>query len=128
MVDLYILFSHELTDKQNKQIYKNYGIKDIIYLPGELIKKWKNIPVDEKSLVEFLGPFKSWIGENTRVGDYILIQGESGATYQMVNFAFKCDLIPLHATTKRVNKEIKNGEEIITERKFEHVIFRRYER
>jgi len=34
-------------------------------------------------------------------GDYVLIQGDFGAVYIKVNFAFSVDLIPVYSTTER---------------------------
>ena len=55
-----------------------------------------------------------------------MVQGDFGAIVEMVHFAFKVGLIPVYSTTKRVAKDIIDGDTITTLRIFEHVRFRKY--
>ena len=61
-------------------------------------------------------------------GDYVLVQGEFGAVFYMVDYCFKTGRIPVYAATKRVVQEHKNGDKITSKRVFEHTCFRRYQR
>ena len=60
-------------------------------------------------------------------GDFLIVQGEFGTTFMIVDYALKKNLIPLHAVTKRVAKEQRNGEIVSRQYVFEHVCFRKYE-
>jgi len=127
MPDLYLLFSHELTNKQKREAYEDLGVKDIYYLPDDLKALWSQIPTEIPKVAEYIRPVKEWLDRRLNEGDYIIIQGDFGATYQMVKWAFCKKCRPIYATTKRKAAEIRNKEEIITNRVFEHVRFRFYE-
>ena len=60
-------------------------------------------------------------------GDYILIQGDFGACFLMVQFAFEKGFIPIYSTTEReaVETHGEDGSVSLTHR-FKHRIFRRY--
>jgi len=125
--DLYLLFSHELTERQKREAYVDLGVGEICYLPRDLKELWSQIPPEIPKVAEYLQPVKEWLEERVNEGDYILIQGDFGATYQMVKWAFSKNCRPVYATTKRRAVEIRNNGEIITNRVFEHVRFRFYE-
>lgn len=42
--DLYLLFSHELTEQQEREAYEELGVKEIYYLPSDLKVFWSKIP------------------------------------------------------------------------------------
>jgi len=42
--DLYLLFSHELTDQQKKEAYEELGVSKIYSLPDNLKALWSQIP------------------------------------------------------------------------------------
>ena len=88
---------------------------------------WLDInPVGElntKPLEEIL----LWLKEHASKGDFVLIQGEFGATHYLIEHCFNVGIIPIYATSKRIYEEIRNGDGTV-ERKhiFKHVNFRRY--
>lgn len=127
MPDLYLLFSHELTDQQTREAREDLGVKEIYYLPDDLKALWSQIPPEISEVAEYVQPVKEWLERRVNEGDYIIIQGDFGATYQIVKWAFSKNLRPIYATTKRKAVEIRNKEKIITNRVFEHVRFRFYE-
>ncbi|HAA63816.1 MAG TPA: hypothetical protein DCE04_00875, partial [Thermoanaerobacter sp.] len=99
------------------------------YLPDNLKIHWSGISPYDDSLTFCLQDLISWLKINARKGDYVLVQGDFGATFLIVDFCLKNDLIPVYSTTKReVITEIKNGENIKVSRLFTHVRFRKYER
>ena len=123
---LILLFSHKLTDEQIESSKNELNVKEFIYLPDELQNIWSNIPPKLNSIDEYLTPIKIWIKSVANDTDYILIQGDFGATYIMVNWAFDNNYIPIYATTNREFKEVKKDGEINIIRKFSHCIFRKY--
>lgn len=127
MTKLFLFFSHEITEKQKIDAKESYDIKEFITLPEELQYKWSNIPADLDSIKEFLLPFKKWLTQEASKGDYMLIQGEFGAVYFIVNWAFENGLIPIYSTTERKSKEVSDGEKIKSVKIFEHKRFRKYE-
>ena len=123
-----LLFSHELTEDQKKDARNNLDITEFIKLPDNLQALWNNIPPALPSLINHLNPIHNWIKKIAEKGDFILIQGDFGAVYLMVNYAFSIDVIPVYATTEKKSAEIPmSANTIKTERIFEHKIFRRYE-
>nr|WP_250543651.1 CRISPR-associated protein Csx20 [Methanocaldococcus lauensis] len=123
---MFLLFSHNLTDDQIKDAKENLKVDKFIYLPKELQNIWSNIPPEVEDITDYLKPIKEFLKNNANDGDYVLIQGDFGATYNMVSYAFENNLIPIYATTKRVVKEVIENGKVITIREFKHCRFRKY--
>ncbi|HPG36701.1 MAG TPA: CRISPR-associated protein Csx20 [bacterium] len=127
MSNLFLLFSHTLTPEQVKDANEVLGVEKIVSLPLSLQQMWSDInPVGElntKPLEEIL----LWLKEHASKGDFVLIQGEFGATHYLIEHCFNVGIIPIYATSKRIYEEIRNGDGTV-ERKhiFKHVNFRRY--
>jgi len=59
--------------------------------------------------------------------DYVLIQGDFGACYIIVNFAFEIGLIPIYSTTRRAAVEKhENDGSVKLIHQFNHQMFRKY--
>jgi hypothetical protein len=124
---LFLLFSHTLTEEQIQEAQTQWGIKEFIYLPDELQQVWSNICPEGELDFGLLEPIKSFLQERIQFQDYVLIQGDFGAVYHMVNWCFEHDLISLYATTKREYKTKENIDGTITNiHIFQHVNFRKY--
>jgi len=123
-----VIFNHNLlTDEQQISI-KSFGCQNVIYLPDELKSIWKNIdPATEK--IELLKNIEEFTLKNTNPFDYVLIQGEFGATVKLVNFCFKHNRIPVYATSIRESvEEIQADGSVVKKSVFKFVRFREYER
>ena len=125
---LYLIFNHEITSRQKHDASESLGVDKIIKLPPELDPLWRQIPPDLESIKNHLEPVKDWLASHAKRNDYLLVQGDFGACYIMINFAFKIDLIPIYSTTKReaVEEQDDDGTVKLTHH-FRHRIFRRYE-
>ncbi len=122
---LLLLFSHKLTDDQISDAKEVVKCTDFKYLPNDLQEIWSNVDPDSES-IDKLDQIKAYVILNTIPGDYILIQGEFGYTYNMVNFALNNKLIPIYSTTKReVSEEVIEGV-VRKTLQFKHVRFRKY--
>ncbi|MGX3012223.1 CRISPR-associated protein Csx20 [Helicobacter sp. 23-1044] len=120
---LFILLNHELTEAQKSESTKRFNITNFMNITNE---KWGNIPPDAERLDEFLGDFKTALKSNAKKGDYLLVQGDFGATYAMVRFAISLGVTPIYATTKRISVEsIEDGIKV-TKKIFAHERFREY--
>lgn len=126
MADFYLLFSHELTEQQKKEAHKKFNVNNIYYLPDNLKALWSQVPPESAEISDYIQPIKEWLGQRVKEGDYILIQGDFGATYEMIRWAFAKKLKPLYATTRREVVETCKEGKIIVNRVFEHVRFRFY--
>jgi len=75
---------------------------------------------------DYLEPLKAYLTEQTQQGDVVLVQGDFGATYHMVNKVKDLGLKAVHATTKRNAVEKFIDGKIVKTSVFEHVRFRVY--
>ena len=121
-----LLFSHKLTKEQEIDAIQNLKVKEFVYLPQDLQKLWSNIPPDINDLDKFLEPIKEFLKQNINEKDFVLIQGDFGATCKMVNFVKNLNAIPIYATTKRETKEKLIDNKIIKTSIFKHIAFRSY--
>ena len=121
---LHILMSHTITAAQKEDARRTFGIDRFEEVPSE---HWGAIPADASSVHPYTEEIKQWLDGHAVPGDVLLVQGDFGATVDMIEYAQSRKLIPVYATTRRVAEEKVDGESIVTTRRFEHVRFRRYE-
>ena len=86
---LYLLFNHELTQRQERDAERTLGADRIIDLPPDLKEKWRQVPPALPRIKDYLRPVMEWLGARAEKGDYVLIQGDFGACFIMVNFALE---------------------------------------
>ncbi|QTA92048.1 CRISPR-associated protein Csx20 [Desulfonema magnum] len=124
---LFPVFNHQLTPEQESDARTSIGVGEIIALPPDLKELWGQIPPHLSELGDYLEPVKDWLASRAKAGDYVLIQGDFGACYIMVRFAFENRLIPVYATTKReaVEEHQEDGT-VKMIHQFRHQIFRKY--
>ena len=124
---LFLLFNHKLTPIQERDAFVSLAVKQIKNPPPDLQAMWSQIPPDLPGIEGYLRPIKEWLKGASKQGDYVLIQGDFGACFIMVNFAFSLGLIPVYSTTERVAVERQgdNGTVKLIHQ-FKHHIFRRY--
>ncbi len=128
MAALHLVFSHNLTEEQKKDAYNNLKCERIIPLPPPLQKIWSNIPPD-KDIAVIIKEFKVYLEASASRGDYILIQGDLGMVFSLVNWCLRRGMIPIYSTTKRTVMEMhKEGSMVKLVHIFKHVMFRRYVR
>ncbi len=102
------------------------GAKNI-NLPLELQSIWSQVPTDKDLIFnDYLEDIKKFLMDNLNSGDFVLVQGDFGATYHMVDFCKLNGFIPLYSVNKRIAKEfIENG--IVKKySEFKHEFFREY--
>ena len=125
---LFLIFNHRLTQIQKDDARSSLGVGRIMHLPPDLEEIWCRIPPDVPEINDYLDPIKTWLSQQASKSDYVLIQGDFGATFIMVNFAFEKGLIPIYSTTQReaVEEQTPDGNVQLTHN-FKHRIFREYE-
>ena len=126
MRSIFLLFSHKLTAKQEEMLKEKHQVESFIYLPKKLQDIWSKIPPDIDTLSEYLSPIKEYLKQNGKKDDIVLIQGDFGAVYTMVNLAFELHLTPIYATTKREIEEHIINDTITKKSIFKFVRFRQY--
>lgn len=122
-----LLFSHQLSEEQIQEAKDVWHVETFIHMPSELQQAWSNVSPDLESLQGILKPIQNFIKESAQKDDIVIIQGDFGACYAMVNFAKKLDLVPVYATTKRIVSESLENEKLVKKSIFEHGRFRKYE-
>ena len=124
---IFLLFSHELTDGQVNELKEKYYIEKFVNLPEELQKLWSNFPPENEFPIELADKFISFLQKNSISNDYVLVQGDFGLVYYIVNWCLKNNRIAIYSTTKRIFKEEKLSDGSIKNiHIFKHVNFRKY--
>ena len=121
-----LLFSHQLTDNQAKELMEDFGVKKIVSLTSELQEMWSNVSI-KKNYMENLKKIKEYIKNNFNKNDVMLIQGNWGYTYNLVKWSIDNELIPVYSYTERNVEEIKDGENVKKISYFKHIKFIEYE-
>lgn len=125
--DLILLFNHTLTSEQEEDARKSLGVDGFIAMPEDVRKIWGQVPADLTEISDYLRPVKQWLADAAKAGDYVLIQGDFGGTYLLVNYAKELQLKSVYATTTREAGELQlpNGN-VKVEHVFRHRVFREY--
>lgn len=121
-----LVFSHQLTENQEKELNREYNVKQIEKLPDNLQNIWSNVTIGE-SYKENLEKIKEYISKNFHIGDILVIQGNWGYTYNLVKWAIENEYLPVYSYTERNVEEIKDGEDVKKISYFRHVKFLKYE-
>ena len=120
-----LLFSHQLTENQEKELVENFKVKKIVSLSSELQEMWSNVSI-KKNYKENLEKIKKYIEENFNENDVMLVQGNWGYTYNIVRWSIEKKLVPVYSYTERNVEEIKDGENVKKISYFKHVKFIEY--
>ena len=121
-----LLFSHQLTENQEKELVENFKVKKIVSLSSELQEMWSNVSIKE-NYKENMEKIKKYIEENFNENDVMLVQGNWGYTYNIVKWSIEKRLVPVYSYTERNVEEIKDGENVKKISYFKHVKFIEYE-
>jgi hypothetical protein len=126
---LFLIFNHHFTPAQEADARASLGVVRIVVMPDEIRRVWGNVPPDLPEIRGYLAPVREWLTENAITGDYVLIQGDFGATCLMMRFALEEGLVPIYSTTRReaIEEHQSDGSVRMTHR-FRHVRFRGYGR
>ncbi|MEA3360301.1 MAG: CRISPR-associated protein Csx20 [Thermodesulfobacteriota bacterium] len=127
MSNLFLIFNHEITSVQESDAYSSLGVREITDLPLHLKELWRQIPPNLAEIKTYLWPVKTWLEQQAAESDYVLIQGDFGACYIMVNYAFEIGVIPIYSTTTRdATEEYDHDGSVRLIHQFKHQTFRRY--
>ncbi|WP_149717222.1 CRISPR-associated protein Csx20 [Campylobacter concisus] len=123
MKKMFVLISHGLTQEQKSQALKVFGVENIINIADDA---WSNISPSDENILYVLNRYKKELVLEAEAGDILLVQGDFGATYNMINFAKNIGIKTIYATTKRMVQELVIDGKTIIKRKFKHEKFREY--
>lgn len=126
---LFLIFNHKLTATQKADAERTLQVSRFVTLPGPLQQWWSNIPPDAELDTKALQQIGRWLLEQAAAGDYVLLQGDFGATFYLVDFCLQKGLVPLYATTmRRTSESIDERGRVEKISRFQHVAFRKYRR
>ena len=100
-MNLIVLFNHTLTATQEGDARVALQVEEIILPPEDIRRLWSEVPPELENLGGWLGPVRLWLSSVAVAGDFVLIQGEFGATCLLVNFCHSQGLTPIYSTTRR---------------------------
>ena len=124
-IKLYTIFSHTLSAEQFTDAHERFGVSEVVVFSKALLKLWSNIPADEEKIKPYLAPLWEHLKDITK-DDYILVQGDFGATYIVVEWVKSQGATAIYATTERNTVEkMVEGKSIKTSI-FSHVRYRIY--
>lgn len=123
MKTMFILISHAITEHQKQDAVEHLDVVTFKVLPTDI---WSQIPAEYDRVDSSLLQLKAQLVTESKKGDILLVQGDYGATFNMVQFSKEIGIIPIYATSKRKAYEVVEGEKVTTVREFEHVRFRKY--
>ena len=127
MPNLVVLFNHTLTEAQEADARASLGVEGIIDPPAHIRRLWAHVPPDAETLHDYLAQVLAWLAETAVPGDFVLVQGEFGATFLTVRFCLENGLVPVYSTTARqVAEKRLPGGTVRIQHVFRHVRFRRY--
>ena len=124
MKTMFVLMSHDLTPAQKEDARMRWGVEEFVTVPAA---RWSQIQADAESVCPHVEDAKRFLDGKAGEGDILLVQGDFGATVNMVAYARSRGLVPVYATTKRETRERVEGDSVVTVRVFTHVRFRVYE-
>lgn len=125
-----IIFSHILTEEQTKELIKDYNISKFIELPEKLKYTWGSVDPNEDLEKQLLGIKDFLIKEkNTKEKTYVIVQGDFGATFHLVNFCLDNGFLPMYASSIRDYEFEKRDDGTIKNiHYFRHERFRLYKK
>ena len=123
MKKMFVLINHNLTEEQKDQALRVFGVENIVNIADDA---WSNINPSAENILGALSAYKQELMLESKAGDVLLVQGDFGATYNMINFAKNIGLKTIYATTKRVVQELIMDGKSVTKREFKHEKFREY--
>lgn len=126
---LFLLFNHTLTAPQEADAMVSLGVTRIVSTPPDIREVWSKVPPELPEVSQHLRPVFAWLRAEAEEGDFILVQGDFGAVYLIVDFALASGFIPVYSTTEReaVEEHLPDGSVRLTHR-FRHCRFREYGR
>lgn len=124
-----LIFSHRLTRDQEREARECLGCSELVPLPPNLQEKWSNVDPLQEDITDWMKEINAWISVNSSAGDYLLVEGDFGMTFAVVNWALENDRISVYSTTGRDYSSNEESDGTLTNiHRFRHVRFRQYKK
>lgn len=128
MFNLYTLLNHQLTTEQHNNIISFFNSEAVITSPPAVVSDyWCNVNPNGSLSDTGISTVFDWLKTISK-DSAIIVQGEYGATYMVVDWCIKNGIAVYYITTNRNADEQTNtdGSSTIT-RIFRHAGLRKYE-
>lgn len=125
----FILLNHHLTENQKDELKHSFGVDEIKKVPSPIQNVWKAIKPEVQFSSSELSGVINWLNENAVRNDIVIVQGEFGASFYVVDYCFQRGLLPLYAASKRQYEEQSLSDGSVRRLHiFRHVRFKSYSR
>ena len=121
----YCLLNHTLTETQIAELKERYHSTQVVYPPEAISAAWSQLPTGLSYDTDAIRSIINWL-MTAEPSDTVIIQGEVGSTFILVDYLISCGLIPLHAVSRRVSADEHAGDIVRKTLIFKHVCFRPY--
>ncbi|GAB4187719.1 MAG: CRISPR-associated protein Csx20 [Calditrichia bacterium] len=129
MRKMFVLLNHTLTEKQIREARDVWKVDSIVETPEQIRTFWSQIDAQMEFNKESMAIVLNWLEENSGENDLVLIQGDFGAVFYLVDYCFHRKLVPVYATTRRTSREEMQPDGTVRKFSlFDHVRFRQYRR
>ncbi len=123
----YILTNHKLTPAQEEELSQRYKCEQTIYPDKSMRNYWSNISPEGQFDLNKLHRITDKISKLLKENDVVVVQGEFGCTFYVVDFCNKMKFTPLYAASSREYTEVINPDGSVQRNHlFRHVQFREY--
>ncbi|MBN2107096.1 MAG: hypothetical protein JW832_06680 [Deltaproteobacteria bacterium] len=127
MMKMALCFSHNLTEDQIRDARTNLGIEEFIAMPETLAAAWEQVSPEPDVPADTLTFTLAFLQQATSAGDYVLVQGEFGLTWAVVDWCSRNGRLPVYSTTRRdYSYDTAADGTVRNTHTFRHVRFRRY--
>ena len=125
----FIILNHLLTKTQESELRSEFEVERIIEMPEVFKEIWGGISAQNDLFNSGVRDIIEWLKIDSQPSDVVVVQGEWGASFLIVDFCFCNKLIPLYASSERLyeQKDLKDGR-VKRTHIFKHVRFKRYMR
>jgi len=127
MKKICLLFSHNLTLEQKFDIENKLKVGKVYRLCEKLQGLWSQVPTDKNlKFGDYLEEIELFLKTTLSAGDFVLIQGDFGASYHMVNFCKEQRFVPIYSVNSRLSREVLENGIVKKYSEFKHEFFREY--
>jgi hypothetical protein len=122
-----VVLNHQLSPEQREDARRRWGVYEFLTMPPHLAATWANIDPHGALDLDVATAIVDWVRSVAPVGSPVVVQGEAGMTFEVVNRLIVAGYVPVYATSERkvVETVLPDGS-TETRRIFEHVQFRAY--
>jgi hypothetical protein len=125
----FIVLNHTLIEDQKTELQHFFSVDSFIEMPEEVKSIWSGLRPEVDIYSSGINDVISWLERYGKEDDIVIVQGEFGATFYVVNFCFHKGMVPVYASSERryMEKKYPDGR-VDRHHIFKHVKFKLYER